>query len=197
MSLAELTNSFYVYQPMIDPTDVVGFMDGLIFGLLQKEDLPEIQACLQHAPEVASEISDAIQDFTKGDVADIIAGIGEIGKVIESLPDEFKDCQSMQGDISRIEAWGEVFKNPVELLALLTKNVLANYMNIMQDVTKISTDFSAQNFKSAGEDVADILKQTIGPVPQAAIGEWKWKKKRVTSDSHNFLTNFWRQYVCI
>ena len=75
-------DSLYVPQPMIAPVDVVDFMDGLIFGLLQKEDLPEIQKCLTHAPDVAKQITAAVEDFEKGDFSDIIAGIGEIGQII-------------------------------------------------------------------------------------------------------------------
>merc|ERR1719465_85137 len=121
---------------MIAPVDVVDFIDGLIFGLLQKEDLPEIQACIQH------------------------------------LPNDFKDCDSMQGDLKRIEKWGEVFKNPVALIQLLTTNVIKNFANITKDISSIPTDFNNHQFKNAGEDIADIMVQSIGPVPQYAQGQW-------------------------
>ena len=162
----------YVPQTMIAPVDVVDFMDGFVFGLLQKEDLPEIKACLQHAPDVAKEITEAVEDFEKGDFADIIAGIGAIGKIVQDLPNDFKDCESMQGDLKRIEKWGEVFQNPVQLVQLLTKNVVNNFSKITSDISSIPTDFNNKQFKNAGEDIADIMVQAIGPVPQYAQGQW-------------------------
>lgn len=151
---------------MIQPVDVVDFMDGLIFGLLQKEDLPEIQACLQHAPDIAKQITTAVEDFEKGDFADIIKGVGEIGQIIQDLPNDFKDCEGMDGDIKRIEAWGKIFENPTQLIMTLTQNVIEHFPQITQDIQKIPTDFSSAQYKDAGEDVADIMVQAIGPVPE-------------------------------
>ena len=105
----QVFNQVYVPQPMIAPVDVVDFMDGLVFGLLAKEDLPAIQSCLQHAPDIAKQITAAVEDFTKGDFADIIKGISEIGQIVQDLPNDFKDCEAMDGDIKRIEAWGKIF----------------------------------------------------------------------------------------
>lgn len=104
---------YYTPQAMIQPVDVIDFMDGFVFGLLQKEDLNEIKACLQHAPDIAKQITSAVEDFEKKDFASIIAGIGEIGKIIQDLPEDFKDCEAMDGDVKRITKWGEIFKNPV------------------------------------------------------------------------------------
>lgn len=157
----------YVPQLMIEPTQVVDFMDGLVFGLLQKEDLPEIQACIQHAPDIAKQISTAVEDFEKADFADIIKGISAIGAIVQNLPEDFKDCEGMDGDLKRIEAWGKIFENPSQLIMTLTTNVVAHFNQISGDVTKISTDFSSSQYKSAGEDIADIMVLSVGPVPAA------------------------------
>ena len=79
----------YQPQPMIQPTDVIDFIDGLLIGLLQKEELPEFQSCVQHLPDLAYDITNAVEDFEKGDFADIIKGVGEIGKIIKDLPNDF------------------------------------------------------------------------------------------------------------
>ena len=156
----------YVPHPMIEPVDVVSFMDGLVFGLTQKEDLPEIQTCLQHAPEIAKQLTAAISDFEKKDFASIIKAIGELGVIIQGFPEDFKDCESMQGDIQRIEKWGQIFTHPTELITTLTTNVIAHFSDISGDISKITTDFSGHQYKAAGEDVADILVLSLGPVPE-------------------------------
>ena len=151
---------------LIEPVDVVNFMDGLVFGLTQREDLPEIQTCLQHAPEIATQLTQAISDFEKKDFASIIKAIGEIGAIIEGFPEDFKDCESMQGDIKRIETWGEIFKHPTQLIATLTANVVQHFSDITGDINKVTTDFSGKEYKNAGEDIADILVLSLGPVPE-------------------------------
>ena len=167
MSLAQST---YVFQPMIDANGVINFMDGLIFGLTQKEDLKEIQQCMTHASDLALQITAAVEDFEKKDLEDILKGIGEIGKIIEEIPNDFADCSTMQGDLKRIESWGKIFENPVELAKVLGQNVLKNFQPILGDISKIPTDFSGGQFKNAGEDVADIMVLSLGPIPEARWG---------------------------
>lgn len=143
-------------------------MDGLILGLTGKEDLPEITKCLQHADDLADEINDAVTDFMKGDVEDIIKGVGEIGQIIEEIPNDFNDCKSMQGDIARIEAWGKIFEDPTKAIEMITQNVIKNLAKIEASAQKIPQDFNSNQWKQAGEDISDIMVDVIGPVPQNA-----------------------------
>ena len=53
---------------MIAPTDVINFMDGLIFGFTGKEDLAEIQKCLTHVPTLATQITNVVEDLEKKDI---------------------------------------------------------------------------------------------------------------------------------
>lgn len=171
MSLAE---NIYVAKPMITPTQVIDFMDGLVLGLTQKEDLKEITACLSHATDLAYQITDAVSDFEKKDIEDIIKGIGKIGEIIQEVPQDFQDCKSMQGDLQRIEAWGKIFEDPVKLAQVVGQNVIAHFSNIMTDINKIPTDFTDAKYKDAGEDIADLMVQAIGPVPEGTWGKEIW-----------------------
>ena len=86
--------------------DVEQFVSGLIFGLIQKNDLQKIQQCLTDADSIADKLTNVIAEFKAGDVADIIKAIGDIGGIIEGLPNDLQDCKDMQPDIQRIEKWG-------------------------------------------------------------------------------------------
>ena len=44
------------------------FIDGLIYGLIEKDNLPEIQMYLKNAETLDAEIAEAIADFSKGDL---------------------------------------------------------------------------------------------------------------------------------
>merc|ERR1711998_460501 len=89
-----------------------------------------------------------------------------------------EDCKSMQGDLTRIEKWGEIFKDPKKLMTTLTENVLKNWSKIQADITKIPTDFTKSNYKGAGQDIADIMVQALGPVPESSWGDVKRNMKR-------------------
>ena len=69
-----------------DVDNVEQFIAGLIFGLIQKDDLTNIQACLTDSDTLAQEIEVVINDFSKGDLADIIKGAQELLAIIQQLP---------------------------------------------------------------------------------------------------------------
>ena len=147
--------------------DVEQFIAGLIFGLVQDDDLAEIQKCLKDGSGLGDEITEAIQDFEQKSMEGVIEGIEEIGKIIQELPADLGDCKNMQGDIDRIEAWAQIFKDPKQLAMTVAKNVMKNYKEIMADGTKTYSDWESSQFYDCGDDVAEILTLTLGAVPKA------------------------------
>ena len=147
------------------PADVENFLGGFIFGLIQKDDLSQIQKCLSDAGGLEKEIEEAFTDFAKGDVADIMAGITLVGKIIQELPADLQDCQGMQGDIDRIEKWAAIFSDPSALVKVVTTNVIKNFSALSKDVTQTMSDVGAGKMYNAGEDIADIMVLTVGAVP--------------------------------
>ena len=151
----------------MDAAGVEQFIAGLIFGMIQKDDLPEIQKCLTNAETLEQEITNAISDFSKGDLQDIIKAVEEVGHIIQELPQDLADCQDMQQDIQRIENWAQIFKHPTQLVATLTKNLLANWSAVFADVGKTEKDWTAADYYDAGDDVADILVLSLGKPSEA------------------------------
>ena len=149
------------------PADVENLLAGLVEGLIQKDDLAKIQVCLTDASGLEVELQDAITDFMKGDLQDILAGVEILGKVVQELPADLGDCQAMQGDIDRIEKWASVFSDPTTLVRTLLTNIFENFSTISADISKTSTDIAAGDYMNVGEDVADIMVAALGPVPAA------------------------------
>ena len=143
------------------------FIAGMIYGMIQKDDLPEIQTCLANASSLEAEITNAIADISKGDFQDILKAVQEIGQIIKELPQDLDNCKDIDGDLKKIEAWAAIFTNPVELTKQLTKNLLANWKKVSADVTQVETDFNDSKFYEAGEDVADVLILSVGPISEA------------------------------
>jgi hypothetical protein len=59
----------------VGPADIEHLLAGLIEGLIGKNDLPEIKACLNDSSTIETQLVQAIGYFEKGDIADIIKGI--------------------------------------------------------------------------------------------------------------------------
>jgi hypothetical protein len=70
----------------------------------------------------------------------------------------------LRQDISKIEKWGSQFLNPVTLVEVITKNVLANWKAIAADSTAIETDFNAGEYEKVGEDLGDLVVLSLGKI---------------------------------
>ena len=143
------------------------FLGGIIMGLIQKDDLKAIETCLKDGETVEKEVNEAITDFMKGDLDDILAGITVLGNLIQELPQDLGDCEAIQGDITRIEKWASIFSDPKKLMTTVVENLIKHYGSIFSDIDKTSGDIAKADYFSAGEDIADVLVLTLGAVPEA------------------------------
>ena len=141
-------------------------LGGLIYGLIQKDDLKQIETCLTDADKVEAEINEAVTDIMKGDVQDIIAGISVIGQLLSELPVDLQDCQDIQGDVTRITNWIDALvADPVKLATMIATNVISNFTGITADISTTSSDIAKADYYSAGTDISDIVVLTLGAVP--------------------------------
>ena len=142
------------------------FIAGMLYGLIQKDDLKYIQTCLTDADSVEKEVNEAITDFMKGDISSILAGVEVVGTLLTELPTDLADCQDMQGDLTRISSWfSGLIADPVELVKTVTTNIIKNFSKVTADVNGISTDITKADFYAAGTDVSDIVILTLGAIP--------------------------------
>ena len=100
------------------------------------------------------------------DLSNIAEGLSELYHALEKLPTELDTCSAIQGDITRIEAWGQIINDPQQLMEVVTENVIAHHPQIMNDLSVLHTDLSEGKFGDAGETAADLMIQAIGEVPE-------------------------------
>jgi hypothetical protein len=79
--------------------NVEQFVAGLFTGLIQKDDLKNIQQCLKDGAALDGELQTAIGDFEKKDIADIIAGVKIVGNMVGQVSTDLNDCKGMQADV--------------------------------------------------------------------------------------------------
>ena len=77
------------------PEQIAEFVAGIVQGLIGKNDLPEIQHCIQDSSQLEQDIEEAISDFSKGDISDIIKGAQAVGRIIQEFPTALADCKDI------------------------------------------------------------------------------------------------------
>ena len=86
MRAAQLLVATAALRANIDLKGVEEFVAGFIDHLVYKQDLPELQKCLNNTDTVTKEVNEIINDFMKGDMADIIKGVTAAIELVKALP---------------------------------------------------------------------------------------------------------------
>ena len=92
MSIAKLIAAATVAKININNDDVVHFVTGLLDGLVQDNKFTDIAPCLKDAEGLQVELMEAITDFKKKDITDIIKGASVVGKMIAAVDVDLVDC---------------------------------------------------------------------------------------------------------
>ena len=168
VAATNLANTINNSAPM-DALSVEEFVAGMLYGFVQKDDLAELEKCITNLPILEQEVEEAIADFEKGDLSDILKGVEVAGKIIQQLPEDLKDCENIQDDLKRLEAYAQIFTDPTKLAETVFKNFVAHDKAVLadiEDLTEEVKDGSPKAYYQAGDDVADVVVQLLGPVPQ-------------------------------
>ena len=150
--------------------DVEAFVGGLIEGLVQKDDLPEIQECMKNGTTVATEVNKIVNEMSVGSLEAIIQGVKDLATLIQQLPTDLKDCENIQGDVAKITKWGQQFISPTGL-GHLVENVMANWSSIQQDIGAIQAHIKGSQYEMAGESTADVIILAAGQIKYAEINK--------------------------
>lgn len=134
-------------------------------GIIQKDDLSEIQACLTNAESLQTEIAAAVHDFSQGGVENYIDAVKQIGKIVQQLPTDLSSCQNIQGDLTKLEQWAAIFGHPVELAERLASNVFSHFKEIEGDVTTALSDWDSAKYFDFGDQVGSAVVVAVGSTP--------------------------------
>ena len=113
------------------------------------------------------EIEAGIADIQHGGVDYDIQAALQFALVILQIPMALDTCKLMTDDITAIETWAQIFTNPTQLAAVVSKNLLLHHNAISADATALTTDWTAQSYYTAGEDLAQLMIDLVGPIETA------------------------------
>lgn len=92
------------------------------------------------------EINKAIGDFEKGGWDNITQGSLELSLAILQFPQALSTCEGMGDDITAIEEWAQIFTNPAQLTATVTKHWLLHKKAIKADAALTEADWTSGNY---------------------------------------------------
>ena len=142
---------------------VPDFIAGMIYGFTGDNELPEIEACFQGGNQIVTDAETLLADLEAGD----FVKASKTGyKFRNDLSTDLALCQgdALHDDFAAIDAWADIFTEPVKLSETVAKNWLLHKRGIKKDISAEEADWAAANYFNAGVDTADALVKLLGPV---------------------------------
>ena len=127
--------------PQISVLNVKQFVSGLIYGITGDNVQAEVEKCLQNGDVIAKDIQTAFNDFKKGDLADIVIGAAAIARIVQELPADLSQCESISNVVGDLIAWAEVFKNPATAVEVGTFNAFLHTKECIGDTNAAVANF--------------------------------------------------------
>ena len=143
------------------------FTQGLVFKLCNKDHLMEIKKCGKDVQAALPHVVNAVDDFKKKDLGDILKGIGEIGQLLVGFDKDFTDCTGMSDDWHRIQQWSAIFKDPKGLGDKVMDAFLHKYDAVMPDINDIITESESDHPLILGRKVGNLLVDVLGTIPMS------------------------------
>jgi len=117
-----------------DTQQMVLIVEGILKGALDAEGFDDIEHCIQDAATVIKDAEIAVQDFEKKDVQDVIAGIKEVGVILQTIKAGMSDCSHLKADWQRLAAMASIFSSPTSFAYHVGKDLLVNGKDIFREV---------------------------------------------------------------
>lgn len=141
------------------------FLVGFMGELMQLEDLKNLEACVTDVNTLQNEIDVIIEDVKQKDVTHILQAITVIGQMASQLPQDVAECKQVQEGLPVLKQWAELFKHPKDLAKRAAHGVFENYPAIYTDALDLEQQMSANDYITAGKDIADIVVLALGENP--------------------------------
>ena len=137
------------------------FAEGFINEFSDKNGLHALKDCVSSFHSVEGELKTIVDDFKTLNPVKMFDGAKLLMSLLTDLPGDLKACETIQGDVTKITAWGQnVINHPTAIMA----NVMTNMGDIMSEIPKVNTELSNGNYTLAGDDTAVVVVDVFGTV---------------------------------
>merc|ERR1719230_2296275 len=132
----------------IELEDAAKFAKGFVDEFSTLNGLHALKDCVASFDTVEDQLQEILDDFKSLNPVKMIDGAKDLVSLLTDLPGDLKACETIQGDVTKITAWG---KNVVSHPSQVVTNVMANIGDIMKEVPKAVHEETAGNYTMAGE----------------------------------------------
>ena len=88
-----------------------------------------------------------------------------IEQFVFNLQEGVETCVGFTDDLKTMAQWWELWAQPKELIQTLELNLVHNRKEIMRSISDEQDDLNDGNYFQAGNDLADICVEFMGPAP--------------------------------
>jgi hypothetical protein len=120
--------------PQLDVHEAEQIIIGILAGAVKAEGLTNIENCVQDAETIFTDVKDGVVLLEKGDAADELKGLEDIGRAVFKIKDAIVDCKGVVADFERLAQLAAVFSNPVSFAYHVGKDLLLNGISIYHEV---------------------------------------------------------------
>ena len=150
-------------------TQIVG---GVFWGILEKEDLPEIELCAKDADIFSTQILHAFQLIAAGDIKDIEAGIKLIAGSVRVIKGIMDECAQTSEDLATFEDWASIFLHPKILVPTVKSNLKSHLPALTLDLKKARKDLKNEEYFAFGAEIGKML--VILSTPDSVLSTEFW-----------------------
>jgi hypothetical protein len=139
------------------------FLAGFVYGLTEENHLTEFETCFSGAHDLEGYLMSFLGDLEH---FEIIHAFEDFDKFLFHFQLDTQGCHNMQDDLTAVEEWASIFKNPTKLAETVTKNYLIHKRGIKADIADFKTEWGTSEFFKAGESIADLAVKALGPIQE-------------------------------
>ena len=166
MEAQVVSYDFIVAQPISDLTtnQYNAMLAGIVNGVIDQNDLTEIQSCIGDGETEAKAAFTAFEEFWH---LNWVKGFEDLGAVVFDLIPLMKDCTHIQDDVLTLENWANVFLTPADLPDIIQHDVTHNILKLTRDLNQAKKEWAAEEYFNFGTTLGEMLVIATEPLPVA------------------------------
>ena len=154
-----LTASFTKSETYKDQ-DITDVLEGLLVGSFG--DIGhQAKDCMKDGTDVYVGFTSAVMAFASRDVVGVLGGIKALGDVIDLIPDEVENCESLSELVKDFSDIAQEFRNPKDISIQIDSEIRWRGVSVFDDIFNSVEHYFQSDFELSGEDIGDIIKSVF------------------------------------
>lgn len=167
--LPDILPPIVIPEPLVIAADLFA---GLLYGITQREGLPNLGECLYGADELVYDLLHAYNDVASQTFAGIMNGLILLAMTVMYIPNDLYECALAKEDAKAFEEWlGSIVHERTELIATIRYNLTHHFAALSIELNKARKDLTMGYWSHLGEDLGEMLVIATKPMP-AETSAW-------------------------